>query len=75
MKLERINAAAQTELPNARPLRRNQRVSNISAPIPDRKRMPERTATGALRRGVCDYAAYDTLDSRASWDLFTIAKT
>jgi hypothetical protein len=47
MKLERINAAAQTELPKASPLNRSQRVSNMSAPTPDRKRMKERTATGA----------------------------
>src|SRR5216117_2563014 len=44
MKLERINAAAQTELPNARPLNRNHRVSKISAPMPDRKRIPDRIA-------------------------------
>ena len=42
MKLERINAAAQTELPNASPLNLSQRVSNMSAPIPDKKRMEER---------------------------------
>jgi hypothetical protein len=46
MKLDRINAAAQTELPKARPLNLSQRVSKISAPIPDRKRMAETTARG-----------------------------
>jgi hypothetical protein len=50
MKLERINAAAQTELPNARPLNRNHKVSKISAPIPDRNKIPERIATRALAR-------------------------
>src|SRR5438552_8229569 len=45
MKLERINAAAQTELPKARPLKRNQSVSKISAPIPEKKSNPESTAT------------------------------
>jgi hypothetical protein len=53
MKLERINAAAQTELPNASPLNLSQRVSNMSAPIPDRKRMEERTVMGALPRRLC----------------------
>src|SRR3989442_9977727 len=48
MKLERINAAAQIELPNARPLRRNHSVSKISAPIPDKKRMPERITMRTL---------------------------
>src|SRR5439155_19302703 len=54
MKLERINAAAQIELPNARPLNRNQSVSKMSAPIPDKKRMPERITmrTLASRFGV-----------------------
>ena len=74
MKLERINAAAQTELPNASPLSRSQRVSNMSAPIPDRKRTEERTATGALPRRLCVCAPYDTWDSAAGWDLF-ITKT
>src|SRR5439155_18106985 len=53
MKLERINAAAQTELPNAKPLRRSQRTSKISAPIPDRNRIPERALTrSAMERFV-----------------------
>jgi hypothetical protein len=59
MKLERINAAAQTELPNARPLSRSQSVSNMSAPTPDRKRMAERMITGVLTRRPRDCATYD----------------
>ena len=45
MKLERIKAANQIELPKVKPLRRNQRVSKMSALMPDRNRMPERIAT------------------------------
>src|SRR5206468_6543336 len=54
MKLERINAAAQMELPNARPLSRSQSVSKISAPIPDKKTMPKKNTmrTLASRFGV-----------------------
>jgi len=48
MKLERINAAAQIEFPNANPLNRSHNVSKMSAPIPDRKRIPERIATRTL---------------------------
>jgi hypothetical protein len=44
IKLERIKAADHTEFPNAKPLSRSQRVSKMSAPIPDRKRTPERIA-------------------------------
>jgi hypothetical protein len=47
MKLERISAAAQTELPNASPLNRSQSVSNISALAPDKKRIAQSNATGA----------------------------
>ena len=58
MKLERINAAAQTELPNARPLNRNHKVSKMSAPIPERKSNPENTTTriplfGFRRKTAC----------------------
>src|SRR5207248_11389358 len=52
MKLERINAAAQTEFPNASPLSRSQSVSKMSAAVPERKRMPERIVTGTLPRGL-----------------------
>jgi hypothetical protein len=45
MKLERISAAAQIELPNARPLNRNHSVSKINAPVPEKKSTPQRTAT------------------------------
>src|SRR5438128_1967314 len=41
MKLDRINAAAQIELPKTNPLRRSQRVSKRSALLPERKRMSE----------------------------------
>ena len=44
MKLERIRAAARTEFPKAKPLSRSQSVSKMSAPIPDRKRIPDRIA-------------------------------
>jgi hypothetical protein len=58
MKLERINAAAQVELPKARPLSRSQSVSKISAPIPDRKSNAENTTTriplfGSRRKTAC----------------------
>jgi hypothetical protein len=70
MKLERINAAAQTELPNARPLSRSQSVSKISAPIPDKKRMAERIITDAVARRLRDCDRYDAC---VVWGLLTIA--
>src|SRR5207248_10980675 len=75
MKLERINAAAQMEFPNARPLNRSQSVSKISATIPDRKRMAERTATGTLTWTPHDRAPQDTCVSGAGWDLVINTKT
>ena len=48
MKLERMRAAAQTEFPKVNPLKRNHSVSNISAPIPEKKRIPQKTAPRAL---------------------------
>jgi len=45
MKLERIRAADQTELPKARPLSRSQRVWKRSALHPERKRIAEIIAT------------------------------
>src|SRR5262245_52930815 len=75
MKLERINAAAQTELPNASPLSLSQRVSNTSAPIPDRKRIVEKIVTGALPPEFFVCACDNTRGSGASWDLFILAKT
>jgi len=44
IKLERINAAAQTEFPKLKPLSRSQRASKMSALMPDRNRIPERIA-------------------------------
>src|SRR5207247_10464574 len=64
MKLERISAAAQIELPNVKPLSRNQSVSKIRAPVPERKRTPQRTAT----RPLCDTAAWDACVARDTWD-------
>jgi hypothetical protein len=75
IKLERINAAAQTELPNARPLSRSQRVSKISAATPDRKRMAEKIAIDALGRTFRDCAPYDTCDVWVVWELLIIAKS
>ena len=69
MKLERINAAAQTELPNARPLNRNHKVSKISAPMPDKNRIPEKMATRAVARKFCERAGEPCVVS----DLFIIA--
>jgi hypothetical protein len=45
MKLERIRAADQIELPKVKPLRRSHTVSKISEPIPERKRTLDRIAT------------------------------
>src|SRR4029434_100959 len=64
MKLERISAAAQTELPNAKPLSRNQSVSKIRAPVPERKRTPQRTATRVL----CDPTTWDVCLARDTCD-------
>ena len=75
MKLERINDAAQIEFPNASPLNRSQRVSNMSAPIPDRKRMAEKIVTGALPATLRACGPRETCDSGAGRDLFIIAKT
>src|SRR6187455_406179 len=63
MKLERINAAAQVELPKARPLSRSHSVSKIRAPVPERKRTPQRTAT----RPLWDLTG-DACLSRDIWD-------
>src|SRR5207237_10869503 len=41
MKLERISAAAQIELPKANPLSRSHKVRKMSALAPDRKRTTE----------------------------------
>src|SRR5512132_536917 len=64
MKLERISAAAQIELPKAKPLSRSHSVSKISAPVPERKRTPQRTAT----RPLCDPTAWDACLPRDTWD-------
>src|SRR5215475_6728477 len=72
MKLERISAAAQTELPNAKPLRRSHSVSKISAPVPERKRTAQKRAT----RPRCDPMATDVSLVRDTCDfceLITIA--
>src|SRR5207248_10646561 len=45
IKLERINAAAQTEFPKLKPLSRSHNVSKMSEPIPERKRIPAKIAT------------------------------
>src|SRR4029077_7152094 len=73
MKLERISAAAQTELPNAKPLSRSHSVSKIRAPVPEKKRTPQRTATRPLcAPTTCDAClARDTPDF---CELFSIAQ-
>src|SRR5215470_14357392 len=73
MKLERISAAAQIELPNAKPLSRNQSVSKIRAPVPDRNRTPQRTTT----RPPCNPAPRDACLARDTgdfWELVNIAQ-
>src|SRR2546430_2239799 len=64
MKLERISAAAQAELPNASPLNRNHSVSKISAPMPEKKRRAQTIAVPA----VCGPVARDAALSRAAQD-------
>src|SRR5215510_1869347 len=64
MKLERISAAAQIELPNAKPLSRSHSVSKISAPVPERKRTTQKTATRLL----CDPTASVACLVRNTWD-------
>ena len=64
MKLERISAAAQIELPKAKPLSRSHSVSKIRAPVPERKRTPQRTAT----RPLCDPTTWDACLARDTWD-------
>src|SRR6476659_2862078 len=64
MKLDRISAAAQVELPKAKPLSRSQSVSKIRAPVPERKRTPQRTAT----RPLCDPTKCDASFARDAWD-------
>jgi hypothetical protein len=70
MKLERINAAAQTELPNAMPLSRSQSVSNMSAPMPDKNRILEKIATRAVARKFCERAGEPCVVG----DLFIVAR-
>src|SRR5690242_19380539 len=64
MKLERISAVAHTELPNAKPLSRSQSVSKTSAPVPERKRTPHKTAT----RPFCDPKAFEVWFAPETWD-------
>ena len=64
MKLERISAAAQTELPNANPLTRNHSVSKINAPMPEKKRTKQTIAV----RAVCGPVARDASRPRAARD-------
>src|ERR1700757_347107 len=73
MKLERISAAAQIELPNAKPLNRSHSVSKISAPMPEKKRITQKTAT----RPLWGPTACDVCLARDTWEfceLVTIAQ-
>src|SRR5215216_7275414 len=74
MKLERINAVAQIELPKAKPLSRSHSVSKIRAPVPERKRTPQSTATRLL----CDdttSGACRISDTRDVCELLGIAQS
>ena len=66
MKLERINAAAQIELPKARPLNLSQRVSKSSALQPEKKRITE---TMAARTGRNVHAALLRRKGEWHWHL------
>src|SRR5436190_17911851 len=69
MKLERISAAAQIELPNANPLNRNHRVSKMSAPVPERNKIPERIAIRPVPAKFCERSVCDTCDTREARSL------